>query len=636
MDAWTRACTVRGPSRSARCAPVLGRRHAAGNHHDDRSARSGRIQGPRRCFARAAQLESGRLAAAAEGNPLFLEQLAAELERVGDSWDPSTVPTTIRAFLEARLDRCSPEVSRILSVASVEGSRFHLDVVGALGQESVDVRGVLQEADRAHLAQEIEPNIGVFAHSLIRETAYRRLPKATRADLHAGLAELLSDDDELAGTHLEQAAALRAELGHRDPDVERRAGERLARTGIAAFARINLETSADLLERAARLLPADSAARLELLPDLAVALMENGRTGDARALLAGAVEEAERLGSRRNAIRIRLQQLALFVYVDVSEAEIRAGIAEGRSLLDELLGFGDDAGLAQGWVAMEYLHWLVGELANIEDAAGLAVAHAERAGRLREQIVAGADQAVSLILGPLPVSKIRERALRSRESTNPIVAAGGEAGVAAAAALADSDGYRAAEARWRYAVESGGLEWPGANHATLGWPPCSLKSGIPCGRKRSRATVTRPWSGWATCGHSTARRSSWRSRWRARAGRMKPPCWPRGARSVTRGWARRTLSAGAWPCRQRAQHVDGGTRRSHTPTRPQRLCAPPTPISTSRSHWSTSHTLCVRRIQRRQWRRSRRLPRSIAHPEMSWVPNVSPRPWRHGAQARAD
>ena len=411
---------------------------------------------------------------------MFLEQLAAELERVGDSWDPSTVPTTIRAFLEARLDRCSPEVSRILSVASVEGSRFHLDVVGALGQESVDVRGVLQEADRAHLAQEIEPNIGVFAHSLIRETAYRRLPKATRADLHAGLAELLSDDDELAGTHLEQAAALRAELGHRDPDVERRAGERLARTGIAAFARINLETSADLLERAARLLPADSAARLELLPDLAVALMENGRTGDARALLAGAVEEAERLGSRRNAIRIRLQQLALFVYVDVSEAEIRAGIAEGRSLLDELLGFGDDAGLAQGWVAMEYLHWLVGELANIEDAAGLAVAHAERAGRLREQIVAGADQAVSLILGPLPVSKIRERALRSRESTNPIVAAGGEAGVAAAAALAnDSDGYRAAEARWRYAVESGGLEWPGANHATLGLATVQLEVGDP-------------------------------------------------------------------------------------------------------------------------------------------------------------
>jgi hypothetical protein len=42
------------------------------------------------------------------GQPFFLERLAADARELGDAWDPSSAPTTIRALLEARLDRCSP------------------------------------------------------------------------------------------------------------------------------------------------------------------------------------------------------------------------------------------------------------------------------------------------------------------------------------------------------------------------------------------------------------------------------------------------------------------------------------------------------------------------------------------------
>lgn len=423
---------------------------------------------------------AGRLVATAEGNPLFLEQLVAEARELGDAWDASATPTTIRALLEARLDRCSPEVARVLGVASVQGSRFRLGVLRKLVPADADVDRVLREAERAHLAGEVAPAMGAFAHALVRETAYRRLPKATRANHHAAIADLLSDDDELAGVHLEQAAALRAELGYADPDLERRAGERLARTGASAFARLDLVTSGDLLGRAGRLLPRGSAARLGILPDLAVALMESGHQEDARVLLIGAVEEAEQAGSRRDAIRIRLQQLALNVYADVSEDEIRPGILEGRSLLEELSRFGDDVGLAQGWVVVAYLHWLVGEMANVDEAAGRSVVHAVRAGRLREQVQAGGDQATGLILGPLPVPAILELAERRRRSVNAVVAAGGEAGVAAAAALAnDRDGYLSAETAWRNAVEAGGLEWPGGYHAIIGLATVLLEVGDP-------------------------------------------------------------------------------------------------------------------------------------------------------------
>jgi class 3 adenylate cyclase len=423
--------------------------------------------------------DADRLVKTAEGNPLFLEHLAVEARERGAAWDPSAAPTTIRAVLEARLDRSSPEVARVLSVASVQGSRFSLNVVRALAP-GIDIEEALRDSERAHLAKEISPDVGAFAHALVRETAYGRLPKAIRADLHAEIAGLLGHDDELAGTHLERAAALRAELGHPDAGLEERAGERLARTGAGAFARLDLSMSSALLERAAKLLPHGSLTRLEMLPDLAVALMESGRSQDARALLARAVEEAEGAGSRRDALRVRLQQLALYVYIPVPEDETRRGIVEGHAILDELGGLGDDVGLAQGWIVVDYLHYLVGEMASAEDACERSVSHAERAGRLREQVQAGGDQATSLMTGPRSVADLRERAARMRESANPIVAAGGAAAQAVAAALAgDASGHRAAESHWRHAVEVGGLEWPGADHAVTGLPLAQLEMGNP-------------------------------------------------------------------------------------------------------------------------------------------------------------
>jgi tetratricopeptide (TPR) repeat protein len=115
-----------------------------------------------------------------------------------------------------------------------------------------------------------------------------------------------------------------------------------------------------------------------------------------------------------------------------------------------------------------------------EEAAGLSVAHAERAGRLREQVQAGGDQATALFLGPLPLEELRDVAERRRTSTNPVVAAGGEAGVAVVALLTgDRATFEASEARWRRAVEAGGLEWPGADVAMVMMAPALLQAGDP-------------------------------------------------------------------------------------------------------------------------------------------------------------
>jgi class 3 adenylate cyclase/tetratricopeptide (TPR) repeat protein len=416
-------------------------------------------------------LETDRLVATAEGNPLFLEQLAVEARELGDAWDPSAAPTTIRALLEARLDRCSPDVTSALELASVQGSRFRVDLLGALAPEGLDLGDVLRQADRAHLAREVEPNVGAFAHALVRETAYHRLPKATRADLHAAIAELFpeEEEEELAAIHLEQAATLRAELGRPDIELERRAGELLARTGARAFSRLDFMTASDLLERAAALLPHSSAVRLEMLPDFAIALMEAGRADDAALLLEEALVQADQVGSRRDAIRIRLQQLALYAFTGPSEDEIRLGISEGRALLAELTDLDDDVGLAQGWTVIEYLHVYIGEMADHAEAQARSFLHAERAGRLREQVQAGGDQPCATIRGPCTAEAMKAQAESMRQSPNPIISTGGIALVAAAAALVgDVPAYRSAESEWRLAIEAGGLEWSGADQALAG------------------------------------------------------------------------------------------------------------------------------------------------------------------------
>jgi hypothetical protein len=113
------------------------------------------------------------------------------------------------------------------------------------------------------------------------------------------------------------------------------------------------------------------------------------------------------------------------------------------------------------------------------------VEHAERAGRLREQIQAGGDHATHLVLGPRPISEMREIADRRRHSSNDVVAAGADAVLAAAAALAgDGPGYLEAEGRWRAAWETGGVEWPSADQAMVAFAPALLETGDPARAER--------------------------------------------------------------------------------------------------------------------------------------------------------
>ena len=177
-----------------------------------------------------------RIVDAAEGNPLFVEQLVA-MRAEGEDGELE-VPPTLQALLAARIDRLGEPERAVVERGSVEGRLFHRGAVAALLSEPERpavgthlltlVRKELIRPDRATLPGDDGFR---FGHILIRDAAYDAIPKRQRAALHEQYADWLvsrlGDDapDEIVGYHLEQAYRYRVELGAPDPALGGRAAE---------------------------------------------------------------------------------------------------------------------------------------------------------------------------------------------------------------------------------------------------------------------------------------------------------------------------------------------------------------------------------------------------------------------------
>jgi class 3 adenylate cyclase len=431
-----------------------------------------------------------RVCETAEGNPLYLEQLTAMLADQGllsdGGWTGSEdadveIPLTLQALLAARFDRLDPATRLLLERASVEGRRFRISALGTLAPEAGtgEVEAAMATLERRGFVQVEEETTGRwrFAHSLLREAAYRGLSKELRAELHERLADwVLTEDanqpdaDESAARHLERAYHLREELGaHDGPSaaLSVRAGELFADAGTRAFAALDLITARELLGRAAMLLPERSPRRFDLLPNLGVALTETGRPAETEALLSGAAKQAGADGLERDALRARVQLLSNCVYRSPTEAEIASAADEARAAADVFTNSGDDVGLAEAAIAIEYLEFMRGRIADAFHWTLLGLRVARAAGRSREATQAAADIVGTAVTGPLPFDRfagVAEQHLSSQD--DPISVSSRHALLALAAlGVGDQGGFHEHEQRWLEVVGQHGLAWLAATHA---------------------------------------------------------------------------------------------------------------------------------------------------------------------------
>jgi predicted ATPase/DNA-binding SARP family transcriptional activator/class 3 adenylate cyclase len=382
---------------------------------------------------------SARIGAACEGHPLFAEELIAMLIedgqlRRGDEgrWSlvdaPSVlpVPPTIQALLGARVDRLPDDERALLTHVSVEGDVFHREAMRALAPPAlapvVDrtltslIRRDVIRPDRASFGDD---EAFRFRHILIRDAAYRSLPKETRAQLHERFADWLEDAagervhefEEIVGYHLEQAHRFRGELGETGSATEAlaaRAHRWLESAGRRATRRSDRAAAVTLLERAAALTSGDTAHRAALLADLGGAQIEAGRLADAGSVLAEAIRVAEAAGDERAAARALIHRE--FLRLQLGEA---GGNADAYALVERVIPVfresGDEQGLCTALRLRAWLNWIEGLTEPAALAWEVAAGHARSAGLEHERIEILGWIASSLFWGPAPVGAAIER-----------------------------------------------------------------------------------------------------------------------------------------------------------------------------------------------------------------------------------
>jgi class 3 adenylate cyclase len=201
-----------------------------------------------------------QLAGTGEGNPLFIEELAAAVaEQRGSA---GGLPTSVRSIVAARLDALPRAERDALLDASVVGKVFW---GGALARMSNRGDGWLEALDslegrdlirRDPVSRLQGDQQFVFKHQLIREVAYGTLPRARRRERHAAVALFL---EEAAGDAGEVVAALAHHWAEADEGA--RAAEFFVRAGDQAGRGWAKDEAALFYRRALEFLPEEERER---------------------------------------------------------------------------------------------------------------------------------------------------------------------------------------------------------------------------------------------------------------------------------------------------------------------------------------------------------------------------------------
>jgi class 3 adenylate cyclase/tetratricopeptide (TPR) repeat protein len=318
----------------------------------------------------------------AEGNPLYLEQMARSVDELGSAGlDVNKVPSTLAGLITARLDRLSEQTRYFIQMASVLGSEFGTTTVShLLDRPSVDEevtdllkRGILVEVpDR--------PAMLGFRHALMQEVAYDTILKRTRKQLHRRVADHFIETDGNARAIAHHLVASGDPL---------KAFPYLVEAGLEASRSMALADAIDLLTTAIDNTPVDADPEqierahdglgdaYSLIPDLSQAAAAYQRLyefGEDRGRPAAKVAALNRLAYATAALGADLNKASDY-------------LADARRIAEENH---DDLGLA------EY-HMNACFIASMAGDPNKAVAHDEETVRIGEEAGSGRIRLLGLV-----------------------------------------------------------------------------------------------------------------------------------------------------------------------------------------------------------------------------------------------
>jgi len=377
-----------------------------------------------------------RILRVAGGNPLFVEQMIEILIDAGmvyeseqgwavaSGYEDVIVPPSVSSLLASRLDRLGALERAVLERAAIIGLDFQpaaVDALGADADSTPDLAGTLSALCDKRLIRVTDAGSGEdqyqFTNLLVRDAAYGRLLKRTRARMHERFADwlLMTSGDRVAelqaiiGYHLEQCFQYRAELGPVD-EHSRSLGDRAARhlgiAGSKAVSHGDMPAAASMFQRAAGLLEEGHRDRPRFLLQAGEALGDVGELASAQDALDRALTGAATL--RNDALaEARAAELAgLQLRYTTDAASAHDGVIErAGELITGLEQAADHRGLARAWRLLMFAHWTANQYGRAADAAERMIRHATLAGDdLTARRYAG-SLAMSALFGPTPVGE---------------------------------------------------------------------------------------------------------------------------------------------------------------------------------------------------------------------------------------
>ena len=191
-----------------------------------------------------------------------------------------------RELVSARLDALPPSERHLLLDAAVVGKVFWRGALERMKRNGASVSASLDSLEARDLIRRessswIEGDEQfTFKHVLIREVAYATLPRVTRKERHAAVAEFLEDCTAGAG-----ATATALALHWREAGRDDRALEYLLIAADQAGRGWAKDEAADLYAEALRLIPdADRERRRDIARRRTMALVALSHVADARSL----------------------------------------------------------------------------------------------------------------------------------------------------------------------------------------------------------------------------------------------------------------------------------------------------------------------------------------------------------------
>ena len=140
-----------------------------------------------------------RIVTRAEGNPLFLEELAHAVQEQDGLAADTPVPETIQAVLAARMDRLPSEAKSLLQTAAVIGTEVPVPLLAAIAVlPAAALQGglaSLQQAEFLYETRLFPERAYTFRHALTYEVAYGSLLQQRRRVLHAQAVDALESFD---------------------------------------------------------------------------------------------------------------------------------------------------------------------------------------------------------------------------------------------------------------------------------------------------------------------------------------------------------------------------------------------------------------------------------------------------------